>query len=86
MKCESNENGRFLAQFGLTELSLKVKSKVSFFSERSTTFEHQSEKKIPVFYSRDSSIAKERKRVKWRKKKERQSEKRWLTVGSICKT
>ena len=44
--CKSNEKGRFLTQLGLAELSLKVESKMLFFSERKNYFE---EKKHRLF-------------------------------------
>ena len=37
--CKSNENGQFLTQLGLAKLSLEVKSKMLFFSERQNYFE-----------------------------------------------
>ena len=44
--CKSNENGRFPTQLGLAKLSLEVKSKMLFFSERQNYFE---EKKYGLF-------------------------------------
>ena len=40
--CKSNENGRFSTQLGLAKLSLEVKSKTLFFSERQNYFKEKS--------------------------------------------
>ena len=39
--CKANENGRFSTQLGLAKLSLEVKSKMLFFSERQNYFEEE---------------------------------------------
>ena len=46
--CKSNENDRFSTQLGLAKLSLEVKSKMLFFSERQNYFE---EKNTGCLYS-----------------------------------
>ena len=46
--CKSNENGRFSTPLRLAKLSLDVKSKMLFFSERQNYFE---EKKTGCLYS-----------------------------------
>ena len=46
--CKLNENGRFSTQLGLAKLSLEVKSKMLFFSERQNYFE---EKNTGCLYS-----------------------------------
>ena len=46
--CKSNKKGRFLTQLGLAKLSLKVESKILFFSERKNYFE---EKNTGCLYS-----------------------------------
>ena len=56
-RCKSNENGRFSIHLGLVRLSLRVKSKMLFFSERQSYFEEKKHR-LFVFLLRASYMQK----------------------------